>query len=166
MKKKTHIRIMELPEDLRFHLISKVGFCIIGYMMIIALYIYSGMLRECVFLTVALSLYLLSVIYLFHKVLSGNIYVYEGICEKRCGKEHSLKLPMWKPLFTTWSYCYLVMRMQQKGKEIKVEVPCGYSFKAEAGNTIRIYAYEDRLLRKNENTYLINNPILVSVIKS
>lgn len=166
MTNKNQIRFFDLPKELQAHLIMKVGICILNYTTALVLYLFTGKSRECAFLALALSFYTFSVVALFRRVLSGNIYVYEGVCEKKCGQEYSLKLPLHKPFFTTWSFCYLVMKMQQGNELINMEVPCGYGFQVEKGNTIRVYAKEDKLIKKNKNTCSISNPILVSVIKT
>lgn len=165
--KKKYIRFWDLPMDLQNHLFTKCLLCVAGYAMSVVFYLYTGMLKECLVLISILCLYVFYVISLFYKVLRGKVYVYEGVCEKKCGKEMSFKvLPRKATFFTTWTYCYLVIKVVQGDKEIKIKVPCGYRFNADEGSLIRVYSFESRIQQENGNTCRVNNPFLVSLIKT
>lgn len=164
-KEKHYISFWDLPNDLKSHLFTKCLLCATGYVSSIAFYLCTGMLREYFLLVIAISLYTLYIILLIFKALSGKIYVYEGICEKKHGKRKTIKIPIILSV-TSWSYCYLVLRISQHDKEVRVKVPCAYNFNADEGSVVRVYAHESRIRHKSSNIYCIHNPILISIVAS
>lgn len=166
-KKQTHIPFLSLSSELQSHILVKLFLCIIGYICIVIFGVVTGLLKASLYLAIALTFFTFSTLLLLRKALRDEIYFYEGVCLKKVGKEISAKNPLnKKPFFTTWSYCYLLLALNNGSEEIKVEVPCGYSFRVEEGNTVRVYTKNAELCKKNDNTYLINNPLFTVVSKT
>lgn len=167
MENKTKIHFMELPTELASHFVLRFITCFIGYIAILIFALATKLYRESIVMAIILSCYLGSVLLLLTQTLKGKLLVYEGVYADKKGKAHSLKVPMAKkPLITSYSYSYLTLNIEVDGEEQKIEVPCNFGFVAEEGNVIRVYTRNTGIYEKNENTIVINNPIIVKVIKS
>lgn len=119
------------------------------------------------------GVYTLWIGYIYSMAVYGKIYVYEGVCEKKNLKVTSVNRPIrrTKQWFSIYGKCDATMiigRMNENSEyeEAKFIVPIGYNYDVDETNTLRVYTFQNSVIRKNENTYLITNPLIVKVSKN
>jgi len=108
------------------------------------------------------------------KAIYDKIYIYEGICEKKSLKKTSVNINgkfIKRSLFTLYGRCNATMVIENVNEDGKTEiakfiVPIGYEYDIDETNMLRVYAFENSILPKNDNTFIITNPLIVKVAKN
>ena len=161
-QKKTKYKWNEIPVELSVYFITRF----IGVLVALFLFIYFLVSTKIYsvggLLILIILLYLCHLGYLFYATLYGKIYVYEGICESISLPEMSVKAPLiQKKITTVYGNSELCMLVGDK----KFIVPIYHAFKGGEGSTVRVYTMSNGIYEQTDNSYLINNPILVKVSK-
>ena len=103
---------------------------------------------------------LISHILLVNRFRSGDIWYIEGVCEEsnKSMKEIGLSVVNKK------IYGRSNIRIKNNGKTY--EIPVAHSSKIKEGNNVRVYTNESGVYQRDEDTYIIPNPIFVSLRKN
>ena len=101
-----------------------------------------------------------------------KIYIYEGVCEKKhLNKTTFNSMVMKRPSLTIYGKCNATMVVEHTTEDGETEVakfivPIGYGYDIEESNVLRVYTFENSVIPKNENTFIITNPLIVKVAKN
>lgn len=127
---------------------------------------------------ITLFYYLITLAYIlwagnvYLKAIYDKIYIYEGTCEKKSLKKASINGKFLKrPIFTLYGKCNATMVIEQVNEDGETEiakfiVPIGYEYDIDETNVLRVYAFENSIIPKNDNTFIITNPLIVKVAKN
>lgn len=157
---KERIKWNDIPSPLQnyftVHWFLSIVFVII--MLIIALT--SGLYKIFISLAVIGLLYGAYILYLYWQTKNAKMLMYEGVCETVKKDVTAIPNPnpfKKAPMATIYGKCQLTIRIN----ETNYVVPINQKFEVEEGNEIQVYTLNTGIFEINENSYIINNPVLV-----
>lgn len=156
------IKWNELYPELQNYFMIRYICVVLGIVFVIIFMFWTKLYKPGLFLLGACILYLCYVAYIYYMCITQKLYVFEGICESLSLKKKDINILSKKnPMFSIYGNSSLTMVIDDK----KFIVPISYNFSGEEGNTIRVFVLKGDVYEKTENAYLINNPLLVKIIK-
>lgn len=110
------------------------------------------------------------ILYHFIEGMSGNVYLYEGVCVKKEERKYDMHVGI-KKTMPLYGRTTAVIRVRDEGDGSEdgyanIIIPVGYSYDVQKGYVVRAYGTKNGLIMKNPNTFALPNPILIRVAKT
>lgn len=153
----------DLPSELQNYFLIRLGLSICFFVILIIFAALTRMWETVLAAALIYFLYFITKMYLYIQIKRNKVLKYEGICEKKNVRNREINPGRRKKaLFTFYGSSDIIVAIE----DAKFIIPVGSGFDAEEGYLIRTYALSSDIIKKNSNTYLINSPILVNVMKT
>lgn len=163
-KETKQLKFRDLPDDLAAYFIKRAIFCLLLMIALLVFSFLSKMLFASLVLCGVLVIFLAFNFYNYYCVISGKVYVYKGYFDRK--KQESVEIKGIKKNTTLLrGPCSIILTSCEEGSENRFVVPVGSIFQAEQGNVVTVYAKPEEIFQKDENTFYIDNPLLVKVTK-
>ncbi len=92
--------------------------------------------------------------------MNKDIGIYEGVCSKVNVKKHEIPNLFKRRVTEIYGYSTITIKMGTDN----IVVPISANTSIEEGNMIRVHSLKISLVKKNDNTYEITNPLLIKTI--
>lgn len=128
--------------------------------------LFAGLNKALIVIPIGILAYAGYITFDFIRVLSGNLIMIQGICESRENKHYKVSNLLFRKsnfmnLFEYYGKSSMTIIMDDK----KFIVPVGHNFPGKEGQTIRIYLFPDEVYPNSDNSFKVNNPLLVKLVK-
>lgn len=153
------------PYEVQQYLAVRFFLIVLGYIAILFFLVTTHILSAGILFFTVLTVYLFFQIHFYYQIINRQIIVYTGICEKKNTPSVDIVNPfslLNKSLFRTYGHCTVTLLIGNN----KLLVPVSAGFVVENGNEVRVYTHVRDVIKRNDNTYAINNPFIVKVSKT
>lgn len=155
-------KINQLPPELQNYFIIRWIVTALFLTAVIITFIFAGLHKSLFVIPIGILAYAGYMTFDFVRVLSGNLIMIQGICESKDNKHFKVSIPLFKKsIFEYYGKSSITIIMDDK----KFIVPVGHNFSVKEGQTIRVYSFPDEVYPNSDNSFRINNPLLVKLIK-
>ncbi len=158
-----------LDEDLKNYFCGRALLLIAFLALTAASYVFVHTKSLAMLLAVIFLCYGAWILYQFTEAMTGNVFVYEGVCVKK--NERKLDVGFAKKTTPLYGRTTAVIRVKDDGPDSEdgfanVIIPVGFSYDLQKGYLVKAYASRHGLIMKNKNTFSLPNPILIRVAKT
>lgn len=157
-KEKQRKKLRDLPDELIWFFVRKAALFLIYIIATVLFAIFLKIPQGIFILSIFTLGYGLYNLYLLYGVLHGQYKEYMGVFEK---KEAVIIGNEKKPIFS--GPVSALLNIPDSGQKISMNV--NSNFNPQEGDWIRIYAKDTDIYKKNDNTFVINNPLLYKIAK-
>jgi len=149
-----------LPVELRNHFIIHLGlssilFIVFGIMCLIS---HSTIMLYAMAIVLAYAAYKF---YYLWQVQTDKILVYVGTLKEKTLKKHTIGFER-KPLASMYGNSFIIVDIE--GQNFRISVP--YTFAAKEGDTIVFYVNPMDIFDKGDNTFAVENVLLIKYLKN
>lgn len=150
----------DLPLELKNFFLCKLMIIISAVVAAIIFTIWSRLYAPGLFLMTICLVYAAYIGYMYYMTVTERMYIFEGVCESVSLKRTDLNIVKRNAASIYGNSTVTILI-----KDCKFVIPVPYNFSGEVGNTVRVYVLNGNVYEKTENSYTVNNPMLVKIVK-
>lgn len=167
-RKKYHLKykMSQIPSELQNYFVFRWIAAAISLVIVVCVFLLAGLHTSLLVVACGIISYAGYMGYSFYQVLSGRLILVQGICESKSNEHIKVSNPIFKKsnFFNLFEY-YGKSTITVVSDDMKFIVPVRHNYPAQNGQTISIYFFPDEIYQETENSYRVNNPLFVKVIK-
>lgn len=159
-------KINQIPLELQNYFIFRWILAAISLVIVVCVFLLAGLHTSLPVVALGIIFYAGYMVYCFYRVLSGKLILVQGICESKSNDHYKVSNPLFKKTnFLNLFEYYGKSTITVVSDDIKFIVPVRHNYPAQEGQTINIYFFPDEFYQETENSFRVNNPLFVKVIK-
>lgn len=162
--KKENLKFSELPRELIIYFFQKVALVLGLIVAIIMIGIVTKKANIILFLSVVTLIYAGYIAYTYYSVICHKYKIYYGYCVEKRTPQMDMPMPFGKKMQVAKGACTLLLRTDEESNA-KFIVPVGEGFIVNKDDVVLIYAKEQDIYKKDDNTFEFISPLLVKVMQ-